>query len=160
MNFNIDSTTEKINNSEKFKSKTLIFNFSEIHKKNSKIKIIKNKNQRDINNNNNNDKNFTFSNFSKKNKTNSFIQKNKHIKINNEDIIEENIPKKNEIRYNNYFKSNQRKKKRITFNIKFVDIIEIESYKKYNKVFSFSDFEFIKSKKNNKCFCEKYCEIF
>lgn len=57
-------------------------------------------------------------------------------------------------------KKKKKGKKRMKFKKKFLDVVEIESYKDYNVMVCFSDLELIESKKNDKCLCKKYCNIF
>ena len=46
------------------------------------------------------------------------------------------------------------------FKNKFLDVVEIESYKSYNAAMCFSDLEFIERKSDNRSFCKEFCDIF
>ena len=50
-------------------------------------------------------------------------------------------------------------KKKMKFKKKFLDIVEIESYKAYNTMMCFSNLELIQNKKRKKCLCEEFCKI-
>ncbi len=64
------------------------------------------------------------------------------------------------IYYNDEIKKNKRKKK-LKFKKKFLDVVEIESFKAFNRIISFTDLEYISNKKyNNKCICDELCKIF
>jgi len=62
---------------------------------------------------------------------------------------------------NNYNTNNNNKvKKRVKLKKKFLDIIDVESYKSYNAKLYYSDLELIEIKRNYKSFCKEICNIY
>ena len=66
--------------------------------------------------------------------------------IENKEIILENINK-------------SKNKKKLKFKEKFLDIVEVESYKVFNANMCFSDLEFVGNSDNRKNFCRDFCVI-
>lgn len=58
----------------------------------------------------------------------------------------------------NLKKKNQ-KKKRMTFKDRFIEVVEIESYKVLNANMCFSDLEFVENSSERKSFCKEFCSI-